>query len=68
MSIDLNIVLFVLKLVASRDKNLLLHKIDARDLFSDWVLDLESSVHLQEVEVLVDVHEELHSACRVIVA
>ena len=68
MSIDFNIILSVFKLVASRNKNLLFNKIDAGNFLSDRVLNLETRVHFQEVEVLVCIHQELDSTGGVIVA
>lgn len=38
--------------------------VDASDGFSDGMLDLESSVHLQEVEILLRVKQELHCTRR----
>mmetsp|Transcript_15057 Transcript_15057/g.20450 ORF Transcript_15057/g.20450 Transcript_15057/m.20450 type:complete len:217 (-) Transcript_15057:517-1167(-) len=68
MALYSNIFLLVLQFVASRDKNLLLHKVDARDLLRNGVLDLQTSVHLEEVEIFVDVHQELYGTGRVVVA
>ena len=48
--------------MAGRHPDLLVHEIDAGDQLGDRVLDLETGVHLQEVEVLVAVDEELDRA------
>ena len=47
---------------------MLFNEINAGDLLSDGVLDLEARVHLQEVEVLVDIHQELDRTSGMIVA
>jgi hypothetical protein len=54
------------KLLSSSNTQHELDKVLASDEFSDGVLDLETSVHLQEVEVLVAVTEHLHCASRAI--
>ena len=39
------------------------YEVQARDPLGDRVLDLESGVYLQEVEVAVGVQQELDGAC-----
>src|SRR5262249_9134335 len=52
-----------MELVSGGDQNLAAHEIDARDDFGHRVLDLNSGIDLDEVElVAVDVHEELDGA------
>ena len=40
----------------------------ASDFLCDGMLDLQTSVHFQEVEVFVDVHEELNGTRSVVIA
>src|SRR3972149_3363696 len=61
-AVDLDIVLHVAQWAATRDADLLLDDVHAGDHFRDGVLDLEACVHLQEVEVVVFVDEELDGA------
>lgn len=68
MTVDLDIRLLIRKFVASRDKNLLLNQIDASDLFRDGMFNLKPGVHLEEIKVLVFVHEELNRSGRVVFA
>jgi hypothetical protein len=42
------------------DLDHLIDNVDSRDVLSDGMLDLQTRVHLQEVEVLARVNEELH--------
>lgn len=62
MALDLNVALTIAKLFAGGDTNLFLDEVDTGDEFSDRVLDLNTSVHFDEVELTVFV-EELKSAC-----
>ena len=68
MAVDFDVVLAEVDFVTGGDQKLLLYEIDARDFFRDGMLNLESGVHFQKVEVFVLVHEELDSASRVISA
>ena len=49
------------------DADLLLHYVDPGDHLGDRMLDLDPGVHLDEVELLVPVHQELHRARRHVV-
>mmetsp|Transcript_37608 Transcript_37608/g.57626 ORF Transcript_37608/g.57626 Transcript_37608/m.57626 type:complete len:264 (+) Transcript_37608:1067-1858(+) len=46
--------------MASGNHNLLLNKVHSRNLLGDGVFYLKTGVHLQEEEILVLVHQELH--------
>ena len=50
------------KLLAGRDADHRLHDVDAGDHLGDGVLDLHARVHLEEVEVVVLVDQELAGA------
>ena len=39
----------------------LVDDVDASYTLGDWVLDLKTRVHLQEIEVFVGIDQELHS-------
>ena len=52
MSSNLNVLLLPRKLHASREPDLLLHKIDISNHFGYWVLYLQSGIHLDEIELL----------------
>lgn len=52
--------------VSIGDSEHLMDDVDARDGLCNGVFHLQTSVHLQEVEVSLRVHEELHCACRVV--
>ncbi len=47
--------------------DLLLHEVDARRHFGDWMLDLHARVHLHEVKLALFVHQELEGAERRVV-
>jgi hypothetical protein len=44
----------------------LMDEVDAGDALGDWVLHLKPGVHLEEVEVLLGVEQELDGAGRVV--
>src|SRR6266498_2229224 len=48
--------------LAARDPDLPAHQIDAGHHFGDWMLDLQSGVHLQEIKPAVLVEKELDCA------
>ena len=48
--------------LASRYAQLLLHQVHANHLFRYRMLHLQTGVHLQEVEVMVLIHQELYGA------
>ena len=50
------------KLFSSRDVDLQVNQIQARDEFGDRVFDLEPRVHLEEIKVLVLIHQEFNCA------
>ena len=52
--------------VSIGDSEHLMDDVYARDGLRNGVFHLQTSVHLQEVEVPLRVHEELHGACRVV--
>ena|SRR5438270_9547468 len=52
----------VAQLLAIRDTNLRLHQIHSGDHFRDWMLHLNTRVHLDEVHAPIFVHEELNGA------
>ncbi|KJL42383.1 hypothetical protein RR49_00277 [Microbacterium ginsengisoli] len=62
MSVEHDVALCDVKLLARRDAQLLLDEVDAGDGLGDRVLDLQPRVHLDEEEVrrAVSRHEELH--------
>src|ERR1700746_1761709 len=53
----------VSKLFSRGDPNLSLHQIDAGYHLCDRMLDLNARVHLDEVQAVVFVHEELDRSC-----
>ena len=62
MAALLNLFLGVPQFLAGRDANLLADQIDARHQFRDRVFHLDAGVHLDEVVVVLLVHEELAGA------
>ena len=58
----LNVLLLKGEALARSDLDLRLDEIDAGHELGDRVLDLDAGVHLQEVEVLVSVHQKLDGA------
>ena len=58
-AISCDIVLRKAQLLASRYKNLLLDQVDPGDLFRNRMFDLDSSVHFDEVKVVVFINDEL---------
>ena len=58
----LDVFLRVAQLPAAGDADLLLDDVDAGDHLGDRMLHLQAGVHLQEVEVLVLIHQELDRA------
>ena len=42
----------------------LMHNVNASDALCDGMFNLQASVHLQEVKILLLVHQKLHSACK----
>ena len=59
VALDMDVALFVGDLLARRDLDGHLDDVNACDGFGDGVLDLDSGVDLEHIEVLVVVHEEL---------
>ena len=59
VALDLDIFLLVGDFLAGGDLDGHLDDVNAGDCFGDWVLDLDSCVDLEHVEVLVAVHEKL---------
>ncbi len=50
------------ELFARRDQNLFLHQVAAVNLLGDRVLDLDASVHLDEVIMAFVIDQEFHRA------
>jgi hypothetical protein len=68
VTVNLNIILLEGKRISSSNQDLLFNQINTGDLFSDGMLDLESSVHFKEIEVLVLIHQKLNSTSALISA
>ena len=62
-----NVNLIGVKRIALRNKNLVLHDVDARNAFGHGVLYLNARIHLNEVMVAVFVQQELHGTRAAIV-
>ena len=63
MPSECDVVLFVAKHLAASNANLFTHQVDASDFFGHWMLYLQTSVHLKEVELAgCVVDQELDSA------
>src|SRR5262249_3235884 len=45
------------------DHDLALDQVDVGDHFRDWMLDLDTRVHLDEMKLAVLIHEEFDRAC-----
>ena len=43
--------------------NHLMYEINASDALCDWVFHLQTCVHLQEIEILLGIHQKLYSTC-----
>jgi len=67
MTINLYVFLLELQRVTSGNQNLLFNKVDASDGLSYGMFNLKTSVHLQEVEIFLAIHEELNRTGGVIV-
>ena len=63
MTTLLDVVLSERERLTIGNENLLLHEVDAHNLLGDRMLNLQTGVHLKEVEILVFVYEKLYSAC-----
>src|SRR5690349_18358990 len=63
MAVKLYLLLTERKALSSCDPDLQLHQVKAGNLFGDWMLHLEAGIHLEEVEVLLLVHQKLDSPC-----
>lgn len=57
-----NVLLSELQRVALSHPQHLMHQVYASDELRDWMLHLQAGVHLQEIEVLLRVHQKLHCA------
>src|SRR5690606_37875255 len=57
MPAELHVALAQREFFACCNANLLLHQIDARDHFGDGVLDLDTGVHFNEIELAVFVQK-----------
>ena len=62
MTIYFDIRLVKCQFVTCSNKQLLLHKVNARDFLSDRMFNLKPSIHFQKVEVLFIIHEKLNSS------
>lgn len=67
MPLELDILLLFGEGFTHGNAELLADKVDSGELFRDGVLDLDSSVHLHEVELALAIEEELNGAGGVVV-
>ena len=63
MSTLSDVLLAVVQFLSVSDEDLLLHQVDAHDFLSDGMFHLQTGVHLQEIELMVLIHEELDGSC-----
>ena len=62
MSREANIGLSIAEFFAHGYPNLLLNQVGAGDAFSNRMLHLDAGIHLQKIEVVVCIHDELNRA------